>query len=279
MGYAPVRDFFGLVEEVPLNRLEVLHDMAPGGLKTVKKVKYLGKYYALLQPKSSKETETTSRNKVQFEREMRILAGLSHENICPLRYRVLADDRGMVSNWKGSAANHVERVLLEFCETDLFESLKTRASGGRITFDDAAGWRSLTGVAHGLFYLHSRGIVHCDIKAKNVLLTNLKNGVAKLCDFNLACPFNTIRSQVEGTFAWMAPEILRHDTKGAIIRPSVDIWAFGCLIIELFAKDPKDPKTLQRPWMKASQDDHEAIEVCLKVLFKLSEGEGKKHNY
>uniref|UniRef100_UPI00358EE4C5 uncharacterized protein n=1 Tax=Myxine glutinosa TaxID=7769 RepID=UPI00358EE4C5 len=79
-------------------------------------------------------------------------------------------------------------------------------------------------------YLHSRNIVHRDIKLENVLLS--KEGTAKLIDFDLATPFIHGKKFYDccGTYGYMAPEITAHGYEG----PPVDVWALAILFKKLF---------------------------------------------
>jgi serine/threonine protein kinase len=89
----------------------------------------------------------------------------------------------------------------------------------------------LAQICAGLAHLHRAGWVHGDLKPANVLL--MKDGSVRLADFNLA-------AEMEGTHAYVPafatpdytpPELLwpEVDERGARVRPSADIWAFGVL--------------------------------------------------
>uniref|UniRef100_UPI00358EA961 uncharacterized protein n=1 Tax=Myxine glutinosa TaxID=7769 RepID=UPI00358EA961 len=91
-------------------------------------------------------------------------------------------------------------------------------------------WFPMKQMADAFEYLHSRNIVHRDIKPQNVLYSN--KGIVKVIDFNIATPF--IHGQklydVCGTPGYMAPEITGHGYEG----PPVDVWALGILFMTLF---------------------------------------------
>lgn len=60
-------------------------------------------------------------------------------------------------------------------------------------------------------HLHENNVIHRDIRGSNILIT--KSGEIKLCDFGLACEFQTPtgkRSTCIGSPSWMAPEIINN---------------------------------------------------------------------
>ncbi|KAK0538322.1 kinase that interacts with cdc31p [Tilletia horrida] len=106
-----------------------------------------------------------------------------------------------------------------------------------------------------LAYLHRSGIIHRDIKAANILLTNA--GRILLCDFGVAASLASAtgagnkRSTFVGTPCWMAPEVIAA-ADGKLYDQSADIWSLGITIYEIVtgnpphASDEDQSKTLLR---------------------------------
>ena len=82
-------------------------------------------------------------------------------------------------------------------------------------------------------YLHSKNIIHRDLKLANVLLS--KDMEVKLCDFGLAI-YNESEKQknVCGTPNYIAPELLNYKKHELKYSFEIDIWAFGVILYTLF---------------------------------------------
>ncbi|CAL9077171.1 unnamed protein product [Musa acuminata var. zebrina] len=111
-------------------------------------------------------------------------------------------------------------------------------------------------ILNGLIYLHSKKIMHRDIKGAN-LLVNV-NGVVKLADFGMAKHLSGAAPthSLKGSPFWMAPEMLQATMNKEIgYDLAVDIWSLGCTIIEMF--------TGKHPWSGL-----EGPQAMFKVLHK-----------
>ncbi|KAG6494740.1 hypothetical protein ZIOFF_042501 [Zingiber officinale] len=93
-------------------------------------------------------------------------------------------------------------------------------------------------LARGLSYLHSKKIVHRDVKTENMLLD--RTGTVKIADFGVA----RIEAQnpndmtgETGTLGYMAPEVL----KGGPYNRKCDVYSFGVCLWEIYCCDMPYP--------------------------------------
>ncbi len=158
--------------------------------------------------------------RARFEREADLLAVVEHPNIARLHRRF--------------AALRTQFLVLELCEGPALATLLQQAR--RLP---AAAVRAIAGqIAAALATLHTRGVIHRDLKPGNVLVQ--RDGQVKLADFGLAASREEIarspdaeRRAITGTPIYMAPE----QFTSARADERTDLYAFGCLLYELYFGD------------------------------------------
>src|SRR5262245_9429435 len=150
--------------------------------------------------------------KARFLREAKVAAKLEHENVVSVYDFGQYEDRPY--------------MVMEFVRgEDLKSAIANQRAG-----DFQNKIRIAIQIASALEYIHSQGIIHRDVKPKNVRIN--ASGNAKLIDFGIAKTINLSLTRdgfTLGTPYYMAPEQVR----GKEITKLVDIYAFGILLFEL----------------------------------------------
>ncbi|KAF8198679.1 kinase-like domain-containing protein, partial [Mycena galopus ATCC 62051] len=104
----------------------------------------------------------------------------------------------------------------------------------------------------GLEYLHSKGILHRDLKSDNVLVE--MTGECKISNFEMSERTDDRNKAhglpMESGVFWMAPEVINSEKKGYSFQ--IDIWSIGCVVLEMW--------TGRRPWLE---------DEVVAVMFKL----------
>lgn len=92
-------------------------------------------------------------------------------------------------------------------------------------------------IATGLEYLHSQGVVHCDMKTANILVAH--DWTCKLTDISFvnvklrSIYSSTVSSRKPiGSVPYQAPELFNCDTENCV--PAVDVYSFGLIVYDVY---------------------------------------------
>ncbi|KAM3936291.1 serine/threonine-protein kinase SBK1-like [Leptodactylus fuscus] len=91
--------------------------------------------------------------------------------------------------------------------------------------------RCVPQIASALEFIHSRGMVHQDLKLDNILLMDTECHCIKLADFGLTRLQSTYVPTVSWVNPYTAPEFLRRRPGDQLLlQSSLDVWSFGVLV-------------------------------------------------
>ncbi|XP_015874449.3 serine/threonine-protein kinase RUNKEL [Ziziphus jujuba] len=200
-----------------MNEYHIYEAIGRGKCSTV----YKGRKKKTIEYFAIKSVEKYQKNKVLHE--VRIFHSLDHPNV--LKFY----------SWYETSA-HLWLVL-EYCVGgDLMTILQQDSKLPEDSIHDLAH-----DIVKALQFLHSKGIIYCDLKPSNILLD--ENGRTKLCDFGLArklsdiskTPSSSLPQAKRGTPFYMAPELFE---EGGVHSYASDFWALGCVLYECYTGRP-----------------------------------------
>ncbi|KAG8506548.1 Cyclin-dependent kinase-like 3 [Galemys pyrenaicus] len=200
---------------------ETLGKVGEGSYGTVMKCKHkdTGQIVAI---KIFYEKPEKSVNKIAT-REIKFLKQFRHENLVNL-----------IEVFRQKKKIH---LVFEFIDHTVLDELQHYCHG----LESKRLRKYLFQILRAIEYLHNNNIIHRDIKPENILVS--QSGITKLCDFGfartLAAP-GDIYTDYVATRWYRAPELVLKDTSYG--KP-VDIWALGCMIIEMATGNPYLPSS------------------------------------
>ncbi|XP_057836333.2 uncharacterized protein LOC131046587 isoform X2 [Cryptomeria japonica] len=211
--------------------LEELQELGSGTFGTVYHGKWRGSDVAIKRIKNCCFSGRASQQdslKADFWKEACLLAQLHHPNIVAFY--------GVISDGPGGTLGTVTEFMVN-------GSLKQNLQWNDRSIDHRKRIVLATDAAIGMEYLHSKNIVHFDLKCDN-LLVNMKDPqrpICKVADFGLSkIKHQTLVSGgARGSLPWMAPELLNGSS--SMVSDKVDVFSFGIVMWELL--EGKEPYT------------------------------------
>ncbi|XP_062588155.1 serine/threonine-protein kinase D3-like isoform X1 [Saccostrea cucullata] len=205
-----------------------------------------------------------TKQEAQLKNEVSILQNLHHPGVVNLEKMFETPERIF--------------VVMEKQKGDMLEMILSSPRG---RLSERVTKFLISQILMALKHLHSKHIVHCDLKPENVLLSSeTAFPQVKLCDFGFARIIGekSFRRSVVGTPAYLAPEVLK--SKG--YNRSLDMWSVGVVIyVSLsgtfpFNEDEEISDQIQNasfmypatPWKEISQEAIDLISNLLQVKMR-----------
>lgn len=197
------------------HRYEVQQKIGVGGMADV----YRGKDTLLGRPVAIKILHQNFGSDqdfvARFKREAQAAGKLNHPNVVSM-YDV-GFDQGF------------HYIIMEYVSGCTLKEY-IQHHGDQVTVQEAV--KITVAIAEGLEHAHMMGIVHCDVKPHNILITD--SGRVKVTDFGIARAINSATTMmytnsVMGSAHYISPE----QASGKSINVSTDIYSLGVVLYEL----------------------------------------------
>ncbi|GMI51802.1 hypothetical protein TeGR_g9192, partial [Tetraparma gracilis] len=161
--------------------------------------------------------------KEQYAGEVALMAGLRSTNIVSIY--------GAITTRPGQLV-----IIMEYCEMGTLRNFLDELEGKGLTVDVLINF--IEDVASGMYYLHSKGVVHRDLKTSNILIDGKMR--CKVADFgqsrSASLSTQATKRGSTGTLAYNAPEA--HD--GEELTVKADVFSYGIILWECM--------TTEVPW-------------------------------
>ncbi len=150
----------------------------------------------------------------RFKQEAKAAANLSHPNIVTVHDFGLDDGQFF--------------IVIEFIPgTDLKSLIRQK---GHFTVEDTVGL--MVQACAGIGYAHRAGLIHCDVKPHNMLVSH--DFRLKVTDFGIARALATIHPDEQSEVVWGSPHYFSPEqAAGAAPSPASDVYSLGVIMYEM----------------------------------------------
>jgi hypothetical protein len=138
-------------------------------------------------------------------------------------------------------------LLTPFSESGSLENVldRVRRNDAPSFWNDSGKLRMILSLVSGLRYLHSRGIVHRELKPRDLIAEC--DGSIRICGYatSILEKYRFIKASQDGGPSYTAPEIYDDGYDGAKVRdPKTDVFSFGLILFEIVSNHKVFPSTI-----------------------------------
>jgi serine/threonine-protein kinase len=198
------------------NRYQIHSTIASGGMAVI----YLAQDLLLERSVAMKILRRDFSDNQEFQNrfraEARASARLSHPNIVTT-YDFGYDADRLYIVFELVQGKDLKSILAEQAPLPMAQAMDYLRQAGR-----------------GLGYAHENGIVHCDVKTQNMLVSD--SGILKITDFGIARAMDSISRDERSDVVWGSPYYLSPEqARGLPPSPATDVYSLGVIAYEMFA--------------------------------------------
>jgi serine/threonine-protein kinase len=200
--------------EILGNRYQILEPLGVGGMANVYHARDLNLQRDVALKLLRDDFVEDASFRVRFLQEARAAANLIHPNIVTIYD--FGYDPGRYF------------IIMEYVQgTDLKTLLRRRGA-----FPVAEAVDLMVQICAGIGYAHRAGLIHCDLKPHNILVT--ADGRGKITDFGISRALATVRPDEKASVVWGSPQYFAPEqAAGGPPSPASDVYALGVILYEM----------------------------------------------
>jgi len=196
------------------NRYQLENRLGSGGMAMVYKARDLMLERTVAIKVLRKDFSSDPAFRERFRQEAKAAANLSHPNIVTVHDFGLDKDNLF--------------IVMEFIPGITMKSLVSQQ--GRLSIEK--GIPLIVQACAGVGYAHRAGLVHCDVKPQNILVTPDQR--VKVADFGIARALQSIPKNEQSSVVWGSPQYFSPEqAAGQAPSPASDVYGLGVILFEM----------------------------------------------